>query len=47
MNLLEQEIEKNNYAISLLSKLKPVPGRMQEVASKNGASFDLHTLLMH
>ena len=41
MNLLEKEIEKNkNYAISLLSKLKPVPGRMQEVASKkNGAKI--------
>ena len=41
MNLLEQEIEKNkDYVISLLSKLKPVPGRMQEVASKkNGAKI--------
>ena len=41
MNLLEKEIQKNkNYAISLLSKLKSVPGRMQEVASKkNGAKI--------
>ena len=41
MNLLEKDLEKNiEHAISLLSKLKPVPGRMQEVASKkNGAKI--------
>ncbi len=41
MILLEKDLEKNiNPAISFLSKLNPVPGRMQQVASKkNGAKI--------
>ena len=41
MNLLEKDLEKNiDQAFDLLSKLRPVPGRMQQVASKkNGAKI--------
>ena len=41
MNLLEKDLEKSiDQAIDLLSKLRPVPGRMQQVASKkNGAKI--------
>ena len=41
LNLVENNLENNiNFFINLLSKLKPVPGRMQEVVSKkNGAKI--------
>ena len=39
-NFIRKDLDRNIHDyIKLLSKLKTVPGRMQEVASKNGAKI--------